>query len=81
MSQYTIRQIPAALDRRLRELSKAEEISLNGLVVKLLLDATGLSDEPAEHHDLDELAGTWVDDPEFDKAMLAFESIDEDLWK
>ena len=81
MSQYTIRQIPPALDGRLREMSKAENVSLNALVVKLLLDATGLSDEPAVHHDLDELSGTWVDDPEFDKAMLAFESIDEDMWK
>jgi hypothetical protein len=62
-------------------VSKAEAVSLTSLVVRLLLDATGLSDEPAEHHDFDELAGTWVDDPEFDKAMLAFKSIDEDLWK
>jgi hypothetical protein len=40
-----------------------------------------MADEPVEYHDLDELAGSWVADPDFDAAMEAFESIDEELWK
>lgn len=34
-----------------------------------------------ENHDLDPFIGTWVDDPEFDKALKAFETIDTDIWK
>lgn len=34
-----------------------------------------------ENHDLDAFAGTWVDDPEFDKTMESFNTIDQELWK
>lgn len=32
------------------------------------------------YHDLDKFAGTWIDDPEFDRAMEEFDRIDEELW-
>jgi hypothetical protein len=32
------------------------------------------------YHDLDEFFGTWVEDPEFDKAMEDFERIDPEDW-
>lgn len=40
----------------------------------------GLTDDPPIFHDMDDLVGTWVNDPEFDRAMEAFESIDKKLW-
>jgi hypothetical protein len=32
------------------------------------------------HHDLDDLAGQWVEDPEFDAAVEAQDQVDESLW-
>ena len=41
----------------------------------------GLADQPARYHDLDELAGKWVEDPEFDRAIEEMDEIDPELWK
>ena len=79
--QYTIRNIPKNLDQRLRDMCHERRESLNKLVVDLLASAAGLKDEPVVHHDLDELSGTWVQDPEFDKAMEVLGTVDEDMWK
>ena len=81
MSQYTIRQVPPQLDRRLRLIAAKRRVSLNALVTDLLMAGTGLKDEPVIHHDLDDLAGTWKKDPRCDKALEAFERIDEDMWR
>jgi methionine aminopeptidase len=31
--------------------------------------------------DLDDLAGTWIPDPGFDRAIAEMDIVDEDLWK
>ena len=31
--------------------------------------------------DLDSLAGSWQEDPAFDSAVLAFEQVDEAMWR
>ena len=41
----------------------------------------GLSNEKIYYYDLDDLAGTWVQDPAFDKAIEEMDQIDADLWK
>jgi hypothetical protein len=46
-----------------------------------LTHAAGAKDSPLVFHDLDSLAGSWVEDAAFDKAVSAFEQVDEDLWK
>jgi hypothetical protein len=38
-----------------------------------------LCDEP--QRDLSDIAGTWVEDPEFDEVMKAQRQIDPELWK
>jgi hypothetical protein len=38
-------------------------------------------DRPRVHADLDDLIGTWVDDPEFDKAIEEQDQIDEEKWR
>jgi hypothetical protein len=40
-----------------------------------------LTGEEIVYHDLDDLAGTWVDDPEFDKAIEEQHKVDPELWK
>ncbi len=79
--QYTIRQVPPQIDRLIRQQAKKNHTSLNGVLLAILERGVGAANEPIEYHDLDELAGTWVADPEFDAAMEAFESIDKELWK
>lgn len=80
-SQYTIRQVPADIDRALRKRAAQGSKSLNAAVLEALRTGSGADSVGVRRHDLDALAGTWVADPAFDKAMEAFEAIDKDLWK
>lgn len=79
--QYTIRQVPETIDARLRELAVKESCSLNYVVLDALSAAVGAEDSPLVFHDLDVLAGSWVEDAAFNKAISAFEQVDEALWK
>ncbi|MEA1910626.1 MAG: hypothetical protein U9N32_02995 [Spirochaetota bacterium] len=79
MIQYTIRKIPQYLDRAAREKSKKTHESLNSVLLDALSKGLG-SSGTAEYHDMDDLAGTWVADPEIDAALASFDNIDEDLW-
>lgn len=80
MPQYTVRNIPAALDRALRESAQKRNVSLNRAIVDALKRGTGIEEEP-EHRDLDDLIGTWQADPEFDRALAEQDSIEPDLWR
>ena len=78
--QYTIRGIPPAVDRALRKKARERKISLNRLLVDELAGASGV--EAGKRRSLEELAGTWEDDPGFDHVVAGFrEQIDRKLWK
>ncbi len=79
--QYTIRQVPAELDRRLRKLARQQGKSLNAFVVECLARQADLSPEPVRYHDLDHLIGKWVHDEEFEAALQDQRRIDEEMWK
>ena len=79
--QYTIRNIPKALDQALRKKAKTERRSLNEMIIEAIRQMLQLSNEPIKHHDLDFLIGSWVEDPEFDKAIEAQDQIDPEMWK
>lgn len=79
--QYTIRSVPDRVDRELRSRANSEGKSLNALLLAVLEGAVTPPDEPVVHHDLDFLIGTWVEDPEFDKAMEHCERINAEDWK
>jgi hypothetical protein len=80
--QYTVRNVPRAADAALRRKAAEERTSLNEVLRQALLKEAGLAGgERRLHHDLDHLAGTWVEDPEFDAAIAAQDVIDESLWK
>ena len=70
--QYTIRSVPDATDRAVRQRAKDEAKSLNAVVVEALARGLGLDAGPAEHTDLDHLVGTWQEDPDFDRAIADF---------
>ena len=80
-AQYTIRGIPHRLDKKIREISAKEGKSINETVIEALKAGVGLSDAPVRHKDLDELIGTWVDDPEFDRVIREMDQIDPEIWK
>ena len=79
--QYTIRNVPPRVDQRLREQAADYSVSLNEVAVSALTRASGLDAEPVVHHDLDDLAGSWVTDPALDAALESMDQVDEDLWK
>jgi plasmid stability protein len=79
--QYTIRAVPPAIDKALRQRARREGKSLNQLVLEALRRGLGVDAPVAQFHDLDHLIGTWVDDPAFDAAIAAQDAVDEDLWR
>ena len=79
--QYTIRGVPARVGTRLRERARAEGRSLNSVAVEALARGLGVGDVEVRYTDLDDLAGTWVPDPEFDRVVAEMDRVDEELWK
>ncbi|MBX3732676.1 MAG: hypothetical protein KF791_08785 [Verrucomicrobiae bacterium] len=79
--QYTLRAIPAAIDRALRRRAKDEDKSLNSVAVEALARGLELDIQPREHTDLDARIGSWQPDPAFDRAVAEFSKVDEDAWK
>jgi hypothetical protein len=80
-SQHTIRGVPRALDDRVREEARQYGTSVNAALLAALSRGLGAQDEPVEHHDMDDLAGTWVEDEAFHDAVAAFRSVDRKLWR
>ena len=80
-TQYTIRQVPPQVDRALRQRAREERRSLNAVALEALERGLGLAEVPVRYHDLDDLAGTWVPDPEFDRAVEEMDQVDPELWK
>ena len=79
--QYTIRNVPKTLDAMLRDRARKEGKSLNEMVIEALARAMGFSKEPLRQRDLTGIAGTWVEDPDFDRAIEDQDRIDEGLWR
>jgi hypothetical protein len=78
--QYTIRSVPVDVDRLLRDRARRERKSLNQVALEALRRGLG-ADVPLEHHDLDRYAGTWIEDPETDRALEEQRAVDGDLWR
>mgnify|MGYP001614228294 CR=1 FL=1 len=66
-----------SLRRKARQVAR----SLNAVALEALTTGAGLAGKPVIHHDLDHLAGTWLEDVAFDKAIRAHDTIDPDIWK
>ena len=79
--QYTVRNVPEALDKMLRQRAADQRKSLNEVVLDALMRSLGVAAEPVKQRDLGELAGTWVDDTETDAALAEQRSVDEELWR
>jgi hypothetical protein len=86
MKNINIRGLDVAVHKHLKIEAQKKGISMNTLIVKYLRRDVGLETPDKKspiHHDLDKLAGTWSkkDVKDFQKAISAFEEIDETAWK
>ena len=79
--QYTIRDVPLYVNEALRQKAKTEGKSLNQVAVEALTTGAGLGDKPVKHRDLDDIIGTWVEDPVFDEIIREQHKIDPEMWK
>lgn len=79
--QYTIRSIPASVDRALRRKARERGKSLNAVVLSALADAAGVGMSPVTYDDLDHLIGSWVEDPTVDRALRQQRRVDPGDWK
>ncbi|MFW2389875.1 MAG: hypothetical protein ACN4G0_16165 [Polyangiales bacterium] len=79
--QYTIRKLPARLDKLIRKRAKEEGKSLTTVAVEALMEAFGLRGSAPLHRDVGSLAGTWVEDPAVDEALAEQRAIDDEMWR
>jgi hypothetical protein len=82
--QYTLRAVPRAVDRRLRQLAKESGRSLNQIAVEALARGAGIppeGEEPLPRRDVSYLVGSWKPEPEVLEAFAAFRRVDAKLWR
>jgi len=78
--QYTVRNIPKSLDEEMRRRAREEGKSLNEVAVQAMTRGLGQAAESVRFRNLTDLAGTWKEDPEFDAAIEAQDTIEPELW-
>ena len=76
--QYTVRGVPAEVDRILRHKAAQRKQSLNQVVLDELTLATVGRRKRADFSDL---VGRWTPDPAFDEIVASQRQIDWDKWK
>ncbi len=82
MMQYTLRKIPADLDRALREAAREQHKSLNQVAVEAMQRAIGVAEEkPIKRRDLTDIVGTWTADPVIDAALEDQRRVDPESWE
>ena len=79
--QYTIRSVPAEVDRALRERARRDSISLNEAALDALHRGAGVVPAKRVYTDLDDLIGTWTNDSEFDRAIAEQDVVDPRMWR
>lgn len=78
--QYTIRNVPPALDQALRRKARELHKSLNQVTQEALAKGAGLGPDIQKYHDLDHFFGSWIEDSKVERALTEQRKIDKDLW-
>lgn len=84
MNAITVRNLPPAVVKAVKEKARREKLSLNKAIVALLEEATG--SQPGKqvlHHELDHLAGRWSE-AEYEKFMEVLREqrqVDPEMWR
>jgi hypothetical protein len=84
VNAITIRNLPRAVVKAIKDKARREKLSLNRAIVALLEEVTG--SQPGTktlHHELDHLAGRWSDEEyaQFMEALREQRRIDPEMWK
>lgn len=79
--QYTIRKISNTLDSVLRRWAREQGKSLNEVAIEAMTRGAGLTGRAVQQRDLRDIAGTWREDRDFDRARAEHEAIDPELWR
>ena len=84
MKAVTLRNLPASLDRTIRQRAKKKGVSVNKVVISLLQDHLGESETRLvrRYHDLDGLAGSWSkqEAEAFEESLATQRAIDPEMW-
>ncbi len=84
MANISVRGVDEKALRKLKQAASRRGVSLNRLIADMLNGTPGGKPAaPADHTDLDPLAGTWdaADAREFNRATATFGQVDEELWR
>lgn len=54
---------------------------MNTVALEILAEGLDLEGSAMEYQDLDNLVGTWKEDPAFDAAIAEFDKIEDADWK
>ncbi len=79
-AQYTIRNVPASVDRALRRRAAAAKVSLNTLLLRALEAEAGVS-HARERNDLDAFFGSWIADPRVERALADVRRVEPGDWE
>lgn len=82
MKNLTIRNVPRRLADALERERRRRDASLNSTVLDLLGRSLGVAPGEPRRNGLAELAGTWSaeDQRQFDAAVAALETVDDEMW-
>lgn len=82
MNQMTLRQIPEAVGKRLRDRSRRSGRSMNQTAIALLEEALGVKASEGRKRDLSSFAGAWNEEEfrEFERHASQFETLDAEVW-
>lgn len=78
--QYTIRNVPAAVDAAIRRRARTTGASLNQAANEALAEGAGIGRE-WHRRDVSDIAGTWKPDRAFEAALAAQDVVDEAIWR
>jgi plasmid stability protein len=86
MKAVSVRNLPPAVSRAIRERASRDRMSASRAVIALLEEATGRKRPHSAarvHTDLDHLAGVWSREEaaRFERCLAAQRTIDPDIWK
>ena len=80
-TQYTLRQIPRAVDERLQRKTRGGGKNLNQTAGDVLTAGQALSGEDVLHHDLDFMVGIWIEDSAFEDSFQVQDQVEPHLWR
>ena len=76
-----LQNISEELDSALRRKAVKDGRPVDEVAVDALKTAFGLSNPDTKRRELSDLAGTWLEDSQFDAIMLEQDKVDTEAWR